>query len=260
MEEEWETKVNVWMKKYQIEKVRLNLIYEALTHSSYKGMGYDVKDNERLEFLGDAVLGLIVAHQFFVNSQLSEGKMTEERKTMVKNEKLAPLFDKIGLKELTRTANDFDFSVKTRADFIEALFGAIFLDKGYLRCFEFWEIIQELNKGYKLKSSVNEIKESDSIKKGDLSKNGESVILKNAKNVLQEYCQKFGLPLPHYREIKREGLDHQLIFTVEVIVEILIENKRVILNESAISLTIQKAEILSAQKICDQLKLNYKTD
>ena len=79
MEEEWETKVNVWMKKYQIEKVRLNLIYEALTHSSYKGMGYDVKDNERLEFLGDAVLGLIVAHQFFVNSQLSEGKMTERK-------------------------------------------------------------------------------------------------------------------------------------------------------------------------------------
>lgn len=259
MEDKWETKVNVWMKKYQIEKVSLNLIYEALTHSSYKGMGYVVKDNERLEFLGDSVLDLIVAHQLFLNSQLSEGKMTEERKSMVQNEKLAHLFDKIGLEELTRTANDFDFSLKSKADFIEALFGAIFLDKGYLRSFEFWEIIQELNKGNELRSSINEINERESIKEEDLSKNGKSEISKNAKNVLQEYCQKLGLPLPQYRLIKKEGLDHQPLFTVGVIVEALIEGKKETLDASAISPTIKKSEILSAEKICDQLKLDYKT-
>lgn len=258
MEGEWETKVNIWMKRYQIEKVSSNLIYEALTHSSYKGMGYNVKDNERLEFLGDSVLDLIVARQLFLNSKLSEGKMTEERKSMVQNEKLAPLFEKIGLKKLTRTANDFDFSLKSKANFIEALFGAIFLDKGYLRCVEFWEIIREANKGNELRSSENESKKRESIKKDDLSKNGKSVIYKNAKNVFQEYCQKYGLALPHYHQIKKEGLEHQPLFTVEVIAEVLMEDKKEILNASAISLTKRKAEILSVEKICDKLKLDYK--
>ena len=55
MEERWKSKVKLWMKEYQIEKVNFKLIMEALTHSSYKGMGKIVKDNERLEFLGDSI-------------------------------------------------------------------------------------------------------------------------------------------------------------------------------------------------------------
>jgi len=252
MEDKWETKVNVWMKKYQIEKVSLNLIYEALTHSSYKGMGYDVEDNERLEFLGDSVLDLIVAHQLFLNSKFSEGNMTEERKNLVRNDTLSPLFDKTRLKDLTRTANDFEFSIKNKADFIEALFGAVFLDKGYLRCLEFWEIIQDFNDKSLFDTSVNM---PSSIKQIE----NESIIKpsKNAKNALQEYCQKRSLPSPEYFVINKEGLDHKPQFNVEVRVTVLISEKKVMISAPASASTKKRAEILCAEKICIQVKIDY---
>lgn len=252
MEKDWKPKVQLWMKEYQIEKVDLNLIYEALTHSSYKGLGYDVKDNERLEFLGDSVLDLIVAHQLFLNSKLSEGNMTEERKNLVRNEILAPLFDKARLKDLTRTANDFEFSIKIKADFIEALFGAVFLDKGYLRCLEFWEIMQDFNDKSLFDTSVNM---PSSIKQIE----NESIIKpsKNAKNALQEYCDKRSLPKPEYSVINKEGLDHKPQFNVEVRVAVLISKKKVMISASATASTKKRAEILCAEKICIQVKIDY---
>lgn len=252
MEKQWDAKVKLWMKEYQIEKVNLNLIYEALTHSSYKGMGYDVKDNERLEFLGDSVLDLIVAHQLFLNSKLSEGNMTEERKNLVRNDILSPLFDKTRLKDLTRTANDFEFSIKNKADFIEALFGAVFLDKGYLRCLEFWEIIQDFNDKSLFETSLNM---PSSIKQIE----NESILkpTKNAKNALQEYCDKRRLPLPEYSVISKEGSDHKPQFNVEVRVAVLISEKKEIISASASASTKKRAEILCAEKICTQVKIDY---
>ncbi len=254
MEEEWKAKVKLWMKEYQIEKVNFKLIMEALTHSSYKGMGNDVKDNERLEFLGDAVLDLISAHQLFLNSKLSEGVMTEERKKMVSNEILAPLFDKTRLKALAKTANDFNFPIKVKADFIEALFGAVFIDKGYMRCVEFWETIQISNNEYLFETSVNIPIIINHQKKETVIK---PVI--NAKNALQEYCQKLYLPLPKYSVINKEGLEHEPLYTVEVQVTVLIRDTNEILKEFASASNIKRAEILSAEKICNIIKLDYTT-
>ena len=252
MEKQWDAKVKLWLKEYQIEKVDLNLIYEALTHSSYKGLGYDVKDNERLEFLGDSVLDLIVAHQLFLNSKLSEGNMTEERKNLVRNEILALLFDKTRLKDLTRTANDFEFSIKIKADFIEALFGAVFLDKGYFRCLEFWEIMQDFKDKSLFETSVN---------KPSLIKQiaNESIIKPtiNAKNALQEYCDKRRLAKPEYSVINKEGLEHKPQFNVEARVAVLISEKKVIISASATASTKKRAEILCAEKICIQVKIDY---
>ncbi len=277
MDEQWENKVKFWMKEHQIEMLDLNLVKDALTHSSYKGMGYNVKDNERLEFLGDSVIDLLIAHQLFLNPQLSEGEMTEKRKDYVSNEKLALIFDEQELDQLVRTANDFDLSTKNKADFIEALVGAVFLNRDYNRVCEFWEIINkksQLPKNINLEGSINkanlfqqediadivdssldEWEFSDQDYKDTLQ---ELVKLnKNAKSVLQEYCQKRALPIPEYKLVDKEGRDHNPIFTVELSVKVITNGNIEIKSASGKGYNKKAAEFKAAEKICDFLDLNY---
>ena len=143
MDENWENKIKYRMKENQIKIVDLDLAKEALTHSSYKGMGYDVKDNERLEFLGDAVLDLILAESLIKNPKLTEGQMTDIRKMYVNNEYLSMIFEILKMSDLIRTAKDFNVSSRIKAGFVEALFGALFLDQGYERSYEVWTYIKE---------------------------------------------------------------------------------------------------------------------
>jgi len=276
MDQNWEPKIKFWMKEHQIEMIDLNLIKDALTHSSYKGMGYDVEDNERLEFLGDSVLDLLIAHHLFLNSQLSEGEMTEKRKSFVSNEKLALIFDGLNLERLVRTANDFNLSQKNKADFIEALVGAVFLSKDYKICCEFWEIISERAHNSKNIASEDFFDKKDDLQHEDIFDKSieewkfsdqdyqdalkESAKLnKNAKNVLQEYCQKNFLPIPEYDLISREGPDHKPIFTVEASARVIINGKIEIKTANGMGSTKKAAEIKAAEKIYDILKLNYST-
>lgn len=274
MDENWKFKIKFWMKEYQIEKIDLNLFMEALTHSSFKGMGHDVKDNERLEFLGDSVLDLLISHLLFLNSPLSEGEMTEKRKNFVSNEKLALIFDSLKLNKLVRTANDFNLSEKNKADFIEAIFGAVFLNKGYERCCEFWEIINErIGKSKNINSEEYIDKKIELQQKELFNKNMEEWELsdqdlklalqievqsnKNAKNVLQEYCQRRSLPIPKYKLISREGSDHKPTFAVKVSIQMIVEGefeKQIALGKGN---TKKTAEFKAAEKICDFLKLSY---
>ena len=276
MKEQWENKVLSWMKENQIEAIDLNLIKDALTHSSYKGMGYNVKDNERLEFLGDSVLDLLIAHQLFLNPQLSEEDMTEKRKYFVSNEKLALIFDGHELNHLVRTANNFNLSTKNKADFIEALVGAVFLSKNYNRCYEFWETINKRallpknisSEGFIDKSNefqqkifldkpIREWEFSDQVYQNAQKESAK--INKNAKNVLQEYCQKKYVPNPEYDLISQEGLDHKPLFTVEASVRVVINGKIQVEAADGIGTTKKAAEIKAAEKICDLLELNYNT-
>ncbi len=276
MDEQWENNVKLWMKEHQIEMIDLNLIKDALTHSSYKGMGYNVRDNERLEFLGDSVLDLLIAHQLFLNPQLSEGDMTEKRKDFVSNEKLALIFDDQELDQIVRTANNFTLSENNKAGFIEALFGAVFLNRNYNRCCEFWE---KINKGAQLFKNIysegsidktNELQQEDifdrPIEEWQFSdqdyKDAPQEIAKlnkNAKNMIQEYCQKRSLPKPEYTLISKEGSDHEPIFTVEVSARVIINGKIEIKTANGMGSTKKSAEIKAAEKICDILKLNYST-
>ncbi len=265
-----EEKVKIWMKEHQIENIDLNLIKDALTHSSFKGMGYNVKDNERLEFLGDAVLDLIIAHQLFLNPQLSEGEMTERRKDYVNNDKLAYIFDNIGLSELIRTANDFLLSIKNKADFIEAIIGAVFLDKKYERSREFWDIIQTKNSDKSQENAndtINDFLNIDGLSKlRPLSKdrklrnfNIKANLIKNAKNTIQEYCQQRGLPIPEYELIKREGLDHRPQFTVEVTIQAVIDGDLKNITAIGEGLSKKTAEFRAAELICDKINLTHRT-
>ncbi|CAN5326548.1 ribonuclease III [soil metagenome] len=112
----------------------INLYKTALSHRSVRE-GAD-ENNERLEFLGDAILSSVVAHYLFMKYPYKgEGFLTEMRSKMVNRNKLNDIALKIGLKKLT-FYNKQDNSLKVSQIFgntLEALIGAVYLDKGYLR-------------------------------------------------------------------------------------------------------------------------------
>jgi len=112
---------------------KLNLYVTALSHRSVRE-GAD-ENNERLEFLGDAVISSIVAHYLFMRYPYKdEGFLTEMRSKMVNRNQLNDIALKIGLKKIT-VYNHLDQSLKVSQIFgntLEALAGAVFLDKGYL--------------------------------------------------------------------------------------------------------------------------------
>ncbi len=111
---------------------KLNLYKTALSHRSIRE-GAD-ENNERLEFLGDAVLSSIVAHYLFMRYPYKdEGFLTEMRSKMVNRNQLNEIALKIGLKKIT-FYNRFDNSLKISQIFgntLEAVVGAVYLDKGY---------------------------------------------------------------------------------------------------------------------------------
>jgi len=114
--------------------VNLNLYKTALSHRSIRE-GAD-ENNERLEFLGDAVLSSLVAHYLFMRYPYKdEGFLTEMRSKMVNRNQLNEIALKIGLKKIT-FYNRFDNSLKISQIFgntLEAVVGAVYLDKGYRR-------------------------------------------------------------------------------------------------------------------------------
>jgi len=111
---------------------KLDLYTTALSHRSVRE-GAD-ENNERLEFLGDAVLSSIVAHYLFMKYPYKgEGFMTEMRSKMVNRQQLNDVGVKMGLKKIT-IYNKHDSSLKISQIFgntLEALIGAVYLDKGY---------------------------------------------------------------------------------------------------------------------------------
>ena len=110
----------------------LNLYKTALSHRSIRE-GSD-ENNERLEFLGDAVLSSLVGHYLFMRYPYKdEGYLTEMRSKMVNRSKLNDIALKMGLKKIT-FYNKFDSSLKISQIFgntLEAVVGAVYLDKGY---------------------------------------------------------------------------------------------------------------------------------
>lgn len=173
---------------------RKELLERALTHRSKS------KDNfERLEFLGDSVLGFVIAAELYVQfPDLSEGKLTRLRATLVRKETLARLARSIevgphirlGSGEMKSGGNDRDSIL---ADCLEAVIGAVYLDSGI-------EASQEVVLGL-YKEALSEVSLSD--------------LRKDAKTRLQEYLQKNNQALPRYDTVKITGKAHDQHFSVE---------------------------------------------
>jgi ribonuclease-3 len=109
----------------------INLFIQALTHSS---AAKEIKSNERLEFLGDSVLGAIVAEYLFsILPNKDEGVLTQVRSRMVSRNQLNKLAVKLGIDKILITDIKGSVSFTLYGDALEALIGAIYLDAGFIK-------------------------------------------------------------------------------------------------------------------------------
>ncbi|NNL56451.1 MAG: ribonuclease III [Pseudomonadales bacterium] len=171
----------------------LALLQLALRHKSA-----GKPNNERLEFLGDALLNAVVADALFAAYQsASEGELTTARSRLVKGKTLAQIGDKLGLVELLElgAGERKGFSRARKSileDAVEAIIGAVYLDSDFYQCAETVRALL-----------------SDRLDDGALLEQR-----KDAKTALQEYTQANKLGLPLYTVQSAQGPEHRLHFTM----------------------------------------------
>lgn len=178
--------------------------YQAFTHRSY--LQYvdktEVLSNERLEFLGDSILNLVVAEYLYYNyTNADEGELTKMRSRLVNRGALATYARAINLWDfllLSSSASQTSGqgSDTILADAFEAILGAMYLDSGFTQIRRFIE------------NCINNALEANLINVEDT----------NYKSILLEYAQSKGYGPPKYTTVQIEGPDHDRLFTVEVIV------------------------------------------
>ncbi len=186
----------------QVKFKNEELIKTACTHRSYLNEHRStVKEhNERLEFLGDAVLELVVTDYLFNNyKNKPEGELTSWRAALVKTESLAELADQKGLGQyLLMSRGEAKSGGRTRtallANMVEAIIGAIYLDQGYVAAEKF-------------------INENISSKIEAIIKAGSYI---DAKSHFQEIAQEREGVTPHYEVIAESGPDHDKVFEMAV--------------------------------------------
>ena len=197
---------------YQLLQERINYqfhdignLVEALTHPSYSAENQGVRrDNQRLEFLGDAVLEIIVTKKlYFLFSDYPEGELTKIRAALSKESTLAQFAREIGLGNCLRIGHGERMNRGYERDSIlgdafEALIGAIFIDKG-----------GQLNAA---EDFVNRLIDHF-YNKVDMTR---LVKTENPKGLLQEWTQKNMKEAPEYKILNEVGPDHQKKFTVGV--------------------------------------------
>lgn len=186
-------------KKLGISFLNKKLLNQSLTHSSY-GHEKNLPDNERLEFLGDAVLKLVTTEYLYNKfPEHAEGELTKIRATVISDETLAGVGRKLDLgRHLLLSANEAKSGGQKRksnlANVFEAIVGAVYLDAGIGKA---RDVIIEI-----LREEIEEVSRAGYIR--------------DYKSALQEYAQKHKRELPHYRVIKETGLRHRRVFWMEV--------------------------------------------
>ena len=176
-----------------------DLLMRAVTHASISSVTRP--DNQRLEFLGDRVLGLAMAEALLrADPQASEGQLAPRYNALVRKETCADVAREIGLGDVLKLGRSEMMSGGRRkdallGDALEAVIAAVYMDAGF-------EAAQAVVLG--LWGDRIAAVEADS---------------RDAKTALQEWAQARGLPPPVYLEQGRTGPDHQPVFTVEVRLE-----------------------------------------
>ena len=128
-----------FLSEYGIVPNRIKLYETAMSHSSYANEHKEKRDYERLEFLGDAVLELVVTEYLYKNFEEDEGDMTKKRANYVCEEANYEYMNKLGLIKYIRVGNGEIHDIKKAivADIFEAFIGAIYLDQGFPKAKEF---------------------------------------------------------------------------------------------------------------------------
>ena len=225
------------MKQLEALEARLDysfknnsLLQEALTHKSFANeqKGTSPNNNERLEFLGDAVLDLVISDMLFTEfPSKKEGELSKKRASLVREEALAPLAREIGIGRFLQLGKGEEGSGGREkdsllADALESIIAAVYLDGGL-------DVTAELLKRLFLPLILS------------------SPVITDFKSEIQELCQKQGLGAPLYEKVAEEGPDHDKRFEV-----VLTLNGKTLASGRGRSL--KEAEQAAAKIACGQFK------
>lgn len=188
--------IRAFMGRLGHDFARPELLVRALTHGSIASATRP--DNQRLEFLGDRVLGLVMAEALFAaDSAASEGQLAPRYNALVKGETCAAVARDLGLGAVLKLGRSEMLSGGRRkdallADAMEAVLAAVYLDAGY-----------------------------DAARRVVLSLWGDRLDRiedepRDAKTALQEWAQAQGMPPPRYEQTERSGPDHAPVFHITV--------------------------------------------
>jgi ribonuclease-3 len=188
-------------KSLKISFRNKDLLAQALTHRSATGKAQTSKHNERIEFLGDAVLELVATEYLFSFETKSEGELTNWRAALVNGRQLAQVARELKLGDYLFMSRGEEASggrnkESTLANALEALIGALYLDQGFemTRQFCFDHILRRLE---------------------ELLKQGKH---RDFKSVFQEKVQELLGITPHYTVVEEHGPDHEKEFTCAVFI------------------------------------------
>lgn len=179
--------------------MNIELFKLAFSHkSNAPEKSYAIQNNERLEFLGDAVLGTIVAEYLFKKyPNGNEGFLTKMRSKIVQRKALNSIGDKMGLDMILSEYNNTRLSRSMLGNAVEALVGAVYLEKGYSKTKKF--IVQKILRNY---IDVHELETLD----------------ENYKSQLLEWCQKNG-QMVSYKVVARYKFEKRDRFKVAVLID-----------------------------------------
>ncbi|MCA9753604.1 MAG: ribonuclease III [Gemmatimonadetes bacterium] len=192
-------------KRIGVRFTDISLLEQALTHRSYSHVTAQTRNdsNERMEFLGDSVLGLSVSQFLYLQfPERSEGALSKMKSLLVSRKVLSTIAKEVGLGEFVLlSGEESEMGGRDRtsilADSFEGVIGAIYLDQGYRTANRF---IQKF-----LLANIHEILKDDDHT--------------NFKSLLQEYVQSKRLSHPVYRVRKEEGPEHEKEFAIDVVVK-----------------------------------------
>ena len=206
-----------------------SLLFEALTHSSSTKVksNENKKNYERLEFLGDRVLGLVLAEYFFkLFPNSNEGFLNDYFQKYANQDFLSKFAKKIKISNFIKTqkGDDLDNNKSILSDVVESLIGAIYLDSNIDECRKF--IVNNM---------LKVVSETD-------------YPLKHSKSLLQEFCLNKFKQLPKYSMVEKSGPDHMPVFTVSVN----INEKNTMLAKGS---NLKNAEENAASKLLAFLKI-----
>jgi ribonuclease III len=213
--------VKKFLKRLGVELHDEGLMVQALTHRSYGST-----NNERMEFLGDSVLGMVISEYIFQHfPELDEGNLSRFRSRLVREETLAEIAVSLGVSDVLRLGQGELKSggfnrPSILSDAFEAVIAAVFLDRGF-----------DYTREFLLRIYESRLANAPSLNK-----------LKDGKTRLQEYLQGKKLDLPTY-QVVQEKTDHPQSFTVECAVNDLD------MTTTASAGSIRKAEKKAAEKL-----------
>lgn len=216
-----------------------SLLTLALTHKSWVNEHSGKRgSNERLEFLGDAVLEFVVSKDLFLRfPEKEEGYLTALRANLVNTISLSEIAGRLSLGEVLYLSRGEEETGGRKnqsilANCVEAIIGALFIDQGLSAA----------------ESFINDVllaQLKDILKRP----------LKDAKSLLQEYVQAQGLPAPRYRVAKESGPDHAKKFIIETVINEEVWSSGVGKNKSEAAQEAAREALLNASKKFSNKKL-----